>query len=513
LNISSITDLINEVEEKFPVERWKIDGIYIWPIIRIRLGFTLINLYRNNNTAKSEGRLITITKFIIKEAKGFLNYFYYKIKNKIKKRKRNKTKSPVDVIFLTNSYTYIKLDDIWYEKFCDPIISFLKQKNVSTLLFSYNHIYLDPRYTTSTFIQPLITFSTIIAIIKFKIRKRFKTNMLPYYKEFLQYLNLKNIPFKLFTISRIGNEVSKIKETSKLFQRLLIKTKPKVGFQINYYQYVGFAFNLACHKLGIISVDIQHGVQGDHHYAYGRWNKVPQDGYELLPFFFLCWSDIEVSAINKWSSKCFPRHRALLGGNLFLRLWLNKEKDLFERFDKIINAVKPKTSSVQILYTLQGFEDSSDLYNLIKIIKKAKSIYYWWLRAHPRFPEQKNFIRKLLLSHNIKNVNLDEASTLPLFALLSHMDIHITNYSTVVIEAKKFGVPSIIINKFGKDLYHEQIKSGWVLPAYTKNEIVKAIEIQINKRKSLGKAKKKEDLITTNQYLNELIKIIKCNSK
>ena len=37
LTRSDIKEIINDVEAKFPVDKWIIDGIHIWPVIRIQL--------------------------------------------------------------------------------------------------------------------------------------------------------------------------------------------------------------------------------------------------------------------------------------------------------------------------------------------------------------------------------------------------------------------------------------------------------------------------------------------
>jgi hypothetical protein len=39
--IPKSVDVIKEIELKFPVETWKINDIYIWPIIRIEMGFII----------------------------------------------------------------------------------------------------------------------------------------------------------------------------------------------------------------------------------------------------------------------------------------------------------------------------------------------------------------------------------------------------------------------------------------------------------------------------------------
>jgi len=40
LKINKIMNLINELEDRFPVDRWVIDSVHVWPLIRFRLYFS-----------------------------------------------------------------------------------------------------------------------------------------------------------------------------------------------------------------------------------------------------------------------------------------------------------------------------------------------------------------------------------------------------------------------------------------------------------------------------------------
>jgi hypothetical protein len=81
-------------------------------------------------------------------------------------------------------------------------------------------------------------------------------------------------------------------------------------------------------------------------------------------------------------------------------------------------------------------------------------------------------------------------------------------YSSTVIEAEKFNIPSVVTKQYGSEFYPEQRASGWAVPAYTYNEIIKAIEHQLNKRDSFIKAKKGDDSLNSNQALEELLHMI-----
>jgi len=95
----------------------------------------------------------------------------------------------------------------------------------------------------------------------------------------------------------------------------------------------------------------------------------------------------------------------------------------------------------------------------------------------------------MLEKKGIKDVELGQATSLPLYALLRHMDLHITEYSSTVIEAEAFGVPSVVMNPLEADMFQEQISSGWALPAYTAEEVMDALQLQLDRKKLLREAK------------------------
>jgi hypothetical protein len=55
-----------------------------------------------------------------------------------------------------------------------------------------------------------------------------------------------------------------------------------------------------------------------------------------------------------------------------------------------------------------------------------------------------------------------------------------------VIEAGLFGVPSVITKDYGVDAFTEQIASGWAVKAFSCDEILIAIDRQIQRKKDLN---------------------------
>jgi hypothetical protein len=245
------------------------------------------------------------------------------------------------------------------------------------------------------------------------------------------------------------------------------------------------AFNLACREIGIPSVDIQHGVQGDLHFAYGRWDKLPKAGYELLPTIFWVWSEVEAKAINNWNEKVKKWHRPFIGGNPWLNLWWNNDNNICMYYKNQINNISGfLESSIKILLTLQpGVPNHGIPEWLINAIDRSPSDWFWLIRVHPCMLAERGNVKKLIATCSHKKVNVDDATDLPLPSILKSVDIHVTHSSSTVIEAQQYGVPTIAVSNMGKELYLEQFELGWLEVAYDGVSLLAMINKQ-HKRKS-----------------------------
>ena len=477
-------DILNEVEGRFPVSEWVINGIHIWPLVRLELATDLTNasmyptLY---HSVKSVSKARRLTTLFLREASGLLRFCYACLKDFSK----NATPRRAEVVFLSDGISFSYLIDSWYEKWCDPLISKLSEDNIPVFLITPSHHYFIPRRTSSMFIQPSLDRVRAKALL-FSNRGSGEEG-LDSFEEFIDFVDSRDLAISLPHFRKIKNEFILVEKYAKFFEQVLTEIKPRSAFLVSYYNIAGMAFNLACRKMGVISVDIQHGLQGDLHWAYGRWNNVPEAGYELLPRFFWVWGDFEAEAIRRWSSKLSPWHQPIVGGNLFLDLWRSSESEIVKYYDnKIGTAKRNKNHLIHVLYTV-GYEENEKLATIFNTMRQTESLCYWWLRVHPGKLKEREVFKKLVLENRIVNKEIDLATDLPLYALLRQMDLHFTFYSSSVLEAKDLGVPSVVAGDYGKELFSDQISSGWAFPADTPEEIISGIKTQFHNREGLNK--------------------------
>ena len=480
MNIKQQADLISSIEEKFPVDEWVIDGIHVWPIIRWRIFLLLRKQNLRNNTRREKKLLyaVSVSKNIPRKIAKYLYASWRDFKH------NDKLNRKTDVIFLTHSTCrQLPIRGRKFDIFIDPLAAKLKERGMTSLVLEMapNDLYLIPRYNKSVFI--LLNIYLIDWWTRFISKSDgVKLLKLPGFEDFLDFLY--NKAKLVINPEGIECEVRFINKLSNYYEAIIRKTKPSLGIAVTYYDRYVMPFILACKRNNIPFVDIQHGAQGDLHPAYGRWNRVPAHGYELLPSIFWCWSELEAQAIERWSSKVSQYRKPLVGGNLYLNMFTNPD-DAIPRYFKgqVLQKVDPK-ASVCLLVTLQT---GIGLTALIKnLMKAAPSAWFWWIRLHPGMQDKKREVSVALTSLGVKNYYLDANMDLPLYSILPNMNVHLTYLSTVVIEAGYFGIPSVILSSDGEHRYIDQIKCGSVMAAYDVPDVIAAVKSLILKKGMLA---------------------------
>ena len=501
LKLSEYMDIINDIEAKFPVDQWVISNVHVWPLIRANL-VSQMNSFLNKNLAYRASPWLTVLRNIRRSfdiASSFAKYLHEFISNR---RHNDKIAGrDIDALFLTNSLDRVLIDGYFYDKLADPLIERFDEQGFKSLVLerTCREQHYVPRHKPPVYIQPYLDY-LLLKNKMFLSNKSVGDFRLNCFDDFDRYLKSLNLGLTVPDIRSVQKEVVLIRATASFFKRIITQTGPAVGLSTQYYGRSGMAMNLACRETGIMSVDIQHGIESDLHWAYGRWTRVPEKGYELLPTVFLCWSDNEAKVVKKWSKKVEKYHRPVVVGNLWLKKWLDDGDYIVSAFDSKISRMKQKHGkSIHILFTMQ---DETIPTLILDAIKKSSDLCFWWIRCHPAHAEERSNIHKILSSRGYGNVVVEKASTWPLYALLRHVDIHITSWSTTVIEAAVFNVPSIIIHEFGAELYAEQIKEGMVTCAYDSQELVDTIMTMASNKPM--KLKRKHDESTSEENIQML---------
>lgn len=465
MQAKKIIELLNDIEKKFEVENWMIDDIHVWPLIRMDLMMSLH--FEESKNLQIKINLFFKIRQVLVMLKGFIKYFFKSLSD----YKKNDHPRPVDTVLLGDGISRVCLNGKWYDRFCDPLKYSLEKEKKTSFMIEPLHNYITPRHSPSLFIQPILDFSLLKNVI-FK-KRHFKNIKLKSYSEFINFLKTKKINIPMPDEERLKTIVLAVKSYAQYYEKILKITKPSQGFVVCYYGPKGLAFNLACYRQKIPSIDIQHGVAGEFNPAYGHWTKVPKTGYETLPAEFWCWTKEDAQAIESWNNKVQKWHKARIKGNMLADFW----KSNFEDLKSSMKSFDEKRGTLNLLVTLSYVkDDNSSLFSkIIPVMKKSDPDWKWWIRLHPCLSNKKDTLEKMFHEEGVKNIEIAKATNLPLYSLLTRMDIHITYASATVLEAQMFGLHSIVTCENALQYFAEQISTGWAIYAPTSDEITASI--------------------------------------
>jgi len=270
--------------------------------------------------------------------------------------------------------------------------------------------------------------------------------------------------------------------------------------------------------LGIPSYDLQHGVVAIEHWPYAK--TTPAGTLTTMPTSFLCWDEQNALQVRLWAQRFGARVN--VSGHPWFERFRNAgtaDRLVQESFAAVANF---KSDKIKILVSLQwglhlhyytdGNFNKVMCKSLETVIKKTGDRVNWFLRLHPvqiRGDEGKACLDYLNETFGHCDwVEWTDATRLPLPIVLSQSDLHITDMSSVVIEASWFNVPSALLNPFIKKgqrlegLYSAQIDAGIAtLVEQSEIDIINWINAKSDFRRS---ASKHSD--TTNRFEDWLLK-------
>lgn len=476
MELENIKDTYLAIEQRFEVENWEIDGVKLWPFIRIE-NYMLLS-FQALGAKPAATRSYSYAFKIVKSKFEYLFASIVDFKNETKSKKKT------DIVFLSDGMSHINLKGKWYNKFCDPIASEFIAKGFSSIRFDLSHNFYTPRYSPSIFIQPQIDDIIIKLLVWSKIvSPKFDNERWGDFEDFRTDNFVKDNFISVPTKNSIRKKIAKINKLKKFYIKKLKKGNPRIGFVVNFYGDDQMAFTLACKELNIPTIDIQHGVQGPLHLSYGNWSKVPNNGYAQMPNYFWVWSDSEKQTIEQWSHN-LKEHNAVVVGNLFSQLWKDNASAMVIDFDSKFDNLKQDKTKKSVLMTLSPLTDSL-MSETWEVIRNTQLEYNWFIRLHPVMVKDISSIKQQIAQLGITQYEMSESTRLPLQTILRNVDAHITCQSSCVIEAANFGVLSIITSEYGQSLYKDQIDLNEAFFIKKANDILVELNTIVSKKKVL----------------------------
>lgn len=226
-----------------------------------------------------------------------------------------------------------------------------------------------------------------------------------------------------------------------------------------------------CHagkKMNIPVFDLQHGVIADDHQWYGFDHRISTPVRDL-PDGFLCWDEQSVKVISKWAHKKGVIVKKI-GNPWFHRFIIVDQEDLLVQ-KELRNEDIGDTSKPSILVTLRWGKTHNNASQAVSgvtidvletVIHETIDKYNWIIRLHP--VQLRSQYLKKIIDYMEDKYGLDNAqrwlisSFKPLPIILKQTDIHLTEYSSVIIEASWMGIPSgLLSDEFNQGGSYENI--------------------------------------------------------
>lgn len=381
-----IKSIILNFEKNYSVDQWSINGVDIWPNIRFKLYFYLLNHLQED--CEAVPRILKPVPKPLK--KGLISTRWKQVKGIVKYYIFVSSIKEVDYIFMGLKMHRVLFKGKWFNRFFDPIIERYRG--------TYDFLHLEIDQMTNTVKHPSISYSipsllqpfSIVSALKSKLgngnREKSELHLIGFEK-FIEEITTEKWYSQELTMSYEywENWAQKVKSKKAFFLKLFSKSQLKGLIIASYYGYENTAAAiLAAKQLNIPVADFQHGPQTNVHMAYSFWSKIPSMGYNTMPSYYWCWDDKSSCNINCWNSG--ERAKAL--GNTWLQYTFS---------NKLSKSPKYITYSLQVLNAnnLDYFFPKS----ILKLIETTT--IEWKIRMHPRSQLSIGDLNSFLQSHKI----------------------------------------------------------------------------------------------------------------
>ncbi len=468
-------ELIEELEQNFPVDTLKYKGYLVWPLFRILL---LYHGYQNNDSLNQK-TLNAVSKKSLKARWGDLfssiknlkrEFFLYKeLKEKIselllKDADKEDVIREAEVVFLYSQlHRNQNLKGTYCNMFLDPLLDEIESKHQCLVLedIEWPEKAQFPRYKSSAIVTANFKKSDVLLAYK-KMKTNLGLFLFPFKKtqkvegfvklQLLLPIQLRNSIYN--SDDFLIYQMEKIINYKKTLKHILKKVRPKVLVQTSFYHPLGIAANIACSELGIKSVEMQHGILEP--LAYWNFNQKMVSKFTMLPSYFWLWEADSCKTIRRWIEN---RDKVILGGNIWMKKML-KENNAGSN-DMLKFADKVATYSYVVLYSMQPAPFNTVPDFLMEVMKERKDIL-WLIRVHPRLSKQDiPIIKNRFIENGIVDYEIDLASNLPLPFIVRSINLHITKFSAVVFDSAAMNVPTIFIDAYASEVYSRDYAILW----------------------------------------------------
>lgn len=468
--IKDICDILFSLEKKYDLNHVKIQGVYVWQLIRIYVYYEISRKIEVFGSPQ-QGKVTFIDKIL-----SFLPF----IKNSLFSNPLSGDYSKEILIFdhprkvkhvgtYKDIYTHFLIDDL---------------KNIESVENEYEVIespYLNKHEGKK---EDYIKYNDRILLGSYFCKKFTNLKLKTCEKEKIyniqRELNSKfNIEIDLFNI--ISNHILDFKYQYKKYDKLFKKRKTKYVLVVVSYE--NQAMISAAHNNGIKVIELQHGTISKYHLGYNYPN--PKDKYlEYFPDQILSfgkyWKEVANYPINEKNIMAmgFP----YLEKNIesYINNSKNKKRILFisqgvigKQLSKFSYDLAKKLDDKTNKKTKQRMDENIDK----KIDKELKDNKYNIIyKLHPgEYSNWRNNYKYLVKAEKLENFTVIDNNETSLYELFSKSEYQIGVFSTAIYEGLLFNCKIFIIDLPGIEYMDNLIEKNYVKKVDNTDELIESI--------------------------------------
>ena len=460
-------DLIWDLEQRFAVDAWNVGGVDIWPVVRFQLAGAL----RKSGEDEPSGEVLqTAPRGLRKLVQAMLAQ---QRAARVDREHNADSMQRADVLVLCHSAYRSPTGGVFYDRLLDYLREQLTRRGITSLGLEYcpRGAFRTPRALPTRYIQSQLHNANLRNRVSSRF-SRIEIDQTEHYRSFAEAIQQTGGAVPGLALRQLARQAGLLSRWAALFTRYLRSSGARLALKTYYYSMEGMALCLAARRLGIPCVDVQHGVQGCYHFAYGPWQCAPAGGYNTLPTVFWCWDAESAQQIGEWAVA--QGALAIVGGNPWQALWEGADTPAARReAERIDAALAAQPEHRHILLSLQW--DAGLTKGMLKIIKASPADWHWWVRPHPVQAGGREAVRQSLEQCAPGRYELTLAADAPLPLLLAKLDAHVTRSSTVVREAAQAGIRSVVLDPAAQDYYKAEQECGMVVAAESTADAVSTL--------------------------------------
>lgn len=439
-DIKSLCELMWNIEEKFDLLNFYIDGIPVWQCLRMKIYYELAE---KAGVFTEAHRMPNDTKLKIEQT-------FNMVKNSIRDNAITIKNCKCDYIFFDHQRKVL-VDGKYVDIYTDEILNQIDEDKVIVFESMYNRRHWGKKQK-NRFYDDYID-------IKTSLNKRLKKVEIP--KEAKQVIN--KVEKYIEEVEKIQIDLqSIINDSLKMFParmnyyiELFSKIQPKAIFIVVAYGKPEVV--IAAKKLGIKVIEIQHGVAGRYHlgYSYPKCNRKLEVFPDKIISFGDYWFKNMDIPINEEDiiPYGFPYF------NFQKKRYINIKKD-------------PK----QILFISQGVIGKR-LGGIFKELAKILPDYKLVFKLHPgEVSDWKEKYTELVEASSYDNVIIEDGKKKHLYEYFAESTYVVGVFSTAMYEAISFECKGILVNLPGIEYMKDLIDSNLLIEVNDAYELRDAIK-------------------------------------